>query len=178
MSDLAQHDPDKEMRARWEKLKNSSKVWNDHAAAEEFERGLLHPQLARELYTLPSEVFLARAAKEMVLRAIELEKELAKTQQERNEALQRLETSDKELNEVLGDLSEARKQLKEARIRARKADDDLLKSVKELESARAELPKRAIDDYKGSVGFKEGLKRMGQVSYEYGYQVALARFRT
>ncbi|RWW41861.1 hypothetical protein BHE74_00052625 [Ensete ventricosum] len=59
------------------------------------------------------------------------------------------------------DLSEARKQLKEARVRARKADDDLLKSVKELESARAELPKRAIDDYKGSAGFKEGLKRIG-----------------
>ncbi|RZS07577.1 hypothetical protein BHM03_00038457 [Ensete ventricosum] len=118
MSDLAQHDLDKEMQARWEKLNNSSKVWNDHAAAEEFERGLLHPQLARELYTLPSEVFLARAAKEMVL------------------------------------------------------------SVKELESARAELPKRAIDDYKGSAGFKEGLKRMGQVSYKYGYRVALARFRT
>ncbi|RRT35537.1 hypothetical protein B296_00058839 [Ensete ventricosum] len=75
------------------------------------------------------------------------------------------------------DLSEARKQLKEARVRARKADDDLLKSVKELESARAELSKRAIDDYKGSASFKEGLKRIGQVSYEYGYQVALARFR-
>ncbi|RWV78556.1 hypothetical protein GW17_00060453 [Ensete ventricosum] len=43
---------------------------------------------------------------------------------------------------------------------------------------RAELPKRAIDDYKGSAGFKEGLKRMGQVSYKYGYRVALARFRT
>ncbi|RWV92586.1 hypothetical protein GW17_00045023 [Ensete ventricosum] len=40
------------------------------------------------------------------------------------------------------------------------------------------LPRRAIDDYKGSVGFKEGLKRMSRVSYEYGYRVALARFRT
>ncbi|RZS22983.1 hypothetical protein BHM03_00055824, partial [Ensete ventricosum] len=67
MSDLAQQDPDKEMRARWENLRNSSKVWRDHATAEEFEWGLLHPQLARELYTLPSEVLLARAAKKMVL---------------------------------------------------------------------------------------------------------------
>ncbi|RRT46912.1 hypothetical protein B296_00033754 [Ensete ventricosum] len=67
MSDLAQQDPYKEMQARWENLINSSKVWSDHATAEEFERGLLHPQLARELYTLPSEVLLARAAKEMVL---------------------------------------------------------------------------------------------------------------
>ncbi|RWW46459.1 hypothetical protein BHE74_00047614 [Ensete ventricosum] len=67
MSDLGHQDPDKEMKARWRGLKNSTKVWNDSSAAEEFERGLLHPQLARELYTLSSEVLLARAAKEMVL---------------------------------------------------------------------------------------------------------------
>ncbi|RZR81167.1 hypothetical protein BHM03_00007352 [Ensete ventricosum] len=109
---------------------------------------------------------------------VELERELARTQQERNEALQQLETFDKELNKVQGDLPEAQKQLKEARVRARKADDDLLKSLKDLESTRAELPKQAIDDYKGLVDFKEGLKRMARVTYEYGYQVALARFRS
>ncbi|RRT73010.1 hypothetical protein B296_00019791 [Ensete ventricosum] len=70
MSDLGHQDPDKEMKARWRGLKNSTKIWNDSSAAEEFERGLLHPQLARELYTLPSEVLLARAAKEMVLMAL------------------------------------------------------------------------------------------------------------
>ncbi|RZR80137.1 hypothetical protein BHM03_00006065, partial [Ensete ventricosum] len=70
MSDLGHQDPDKEMKARWRGLKNSIKIWNDSSAAEEFERGLLHPQLARELYTLPSEVLLARAAKEMVLMAL------------------------------------------------------------------------------------------------------------
>ncbi|RZR71791.1 hypothetical protein BHM03_00007279 [Ensete ventricosum] len=59
MSDLAQQDPDKELRARWENIMNSSKVWRDHATTEEFKRGLLHPQLARELYTLLSEVLLA-----------------------------------------------------------------------------------------------------------------------
>ncbi|RWW35249.1 hypothetical protein BHE74_00059848, partial [Ensete ventricosum] len=121
MSDLAHQDPNKEMQTRWEKLKNSTKIWNDPSAAEEFERGLLHPQLARELYTIPSEVLLVRAAKEMVL---------------------------------------------------------LLKSMKDLESTRAELLRWAIDDYKESVGFKEGLKRMGRVAYEYGYRVALARFRS
>ncbi|RWV77214.1 hypothetical protein GW17_00061990, partial [Ensete ventricosum] len=70
MSDLAHQDPEKEMQPRWEGLKNSTKVWNDLSAAEEFERGLLHLQLVRELYTLPSEVLLARAAKEMVLMAL------------------------------------------------------------------------------------------------------------
>ncbi|RRT31199.1 hypothetical protein B296_00056808, partial [Ensete ventricosum] len=67
MSDLGHQDPEKEIKARWKGLKNSTKVWNNSSAAEEFERGLLHPQLARELYTLPSEVLMARAAKEMVL---------------------------------------------------------------------------------------------------------------
>ncbi|RRT32154.1 hypothetical protein B296_00054433 [Ensete ventricosum] len=67
MSDLRHQDPEKEMKVRWKGLKNSTKVWNNSSAAEEFERGLLHPQSARELYMLPSEVLMARAAKEMVL---------------------------------------------------------------------------------------------------------------
>ncbi|RRT62309.1 hypothetical protein B296_00029299 [Ensete ventricosum] len=67
MSDLGHQDPEKELKARWKGLKNSAKVWNNSSAAEEFGRGLLHPQLAWELYTLPSEVLMARAAKEMVL---------------------------------------------------------------------------------------------------------------
>ncbi|RWW78976.1 hypothetical protein BHE74_00012781 [Ensete ventricosum] len=120
-----------EETAGWEKLKNSTKIWNDPMAAEEFERGLLHPQLTRELYMLLSEVFLARAAKEMVLvisdsrldlseamaatkeRVTKLEKELEK-KHEQDEVLQRLKTFDKELNEAQCDLSEARRQLKEA----------------------------------------------------------------
>ncbi|RZR85506.1 hypothetical protein BHM03_00012509 [Ensete ventricosum] len=111
-------------------------------------------------------------------RASELEKELEKTKREQDEALQWLETSNKELNEAQCDLSEAQRQLKEAWDRARKMDDELLKSMKDLESTRAELPRWAIDDYKESVGFKEGLKRMGRVTYEYGYRVALAHFRS
>ncbi|RRT43839.1 hypothetical protein B296_00015416, partial [Ensete ventricosum] len=67
MSDLGHQDPEKEMKAIWKGLKNSTKVWNNSSTAEEFEMGLLHPQLARELYTLPSDVLIARAAKEMVL---------------------------------------------------------------------------------------------------------------
>ncbi|RWV80393.1 hypothetical protein GW17_00058348 [Ensete ventricosum] len=136
-------------------LKNSTKVWNDSSTAEKFKRGLLHPQLARELYTLPSEVLLARAAEEMVLqeldalksggspeavakaeeRASELEQELEKTKRERDEALQRLEASEKELNEVWSNLAKIQRLLKEARVRTRKMDDELLQSVKALENA-------------------------------------------
>ncbi|RZR75564.1 hypothetical protein BHM03_00062141 [Ensete ventricosum] len=205
-------------------------------ATEEFERGLLHAQLARELYTLPSKVLLARAAKEMVLvnsrplsrhrkfsfdrvlinccsvqsqhfqmllfdrvhdagrlitfmdyrishlqqeldalksggglkavakaeeHASELEQELEKTKRERDEALQWLEAFEKELSKVRSNLAEIQRLLKEARVRARKMDDELLQAVKALENARAELPRQSIDRYKESVGFKEGLKRMG-----------------
>ncbi|RZS06998.1 hypothetical protein BHM03_00037756 [Ensete ventricosum] len=111
-------------------------------------------------------------------RASELEQELGKTKRERDEALQRLEASEKELTEVRSNLVEIQRLLKEARVRARKMDDELLQSVKALESAQAERPKQAIDRCKESIGFKEGLKRMGQVTYEYRYRVALARFHT
>ncbi|RZS06882.1 hypothetical protein BHM03_00037637 [Ensete ventricosum] len=221
MSDLGHQDPKKEMKARWKGLKNLTKVWNNSLAADEFERGLLHPQLARELYTLPSEVLMARAAKEMVLmllfdrvhdagqlitfmdyrikqlqeeldalksdggleavakaegRASELQEELEKTRRERDEALRRHETSKTELHEDQSNLAEAHWLLKEARVRARKMDDELLQAVKALESARAELPRQTVVQYKESLDFKEGLKRMGRVTYEYGYRVALARF--
>ncbi|RRT63748.1 hypothetical protein B296_00029275 [Ensete ventricosum] len=55
-------------------------------------------------------------------------------------------------------------------------DDELLQAVKALENARTELPRQAIVQYKESAGFKEGLKRMGRITYEYEYRVALARF--
>ncbi|RRT36010.1 hypothetical protein B296_00040785 [Ensete ventricosum] len=86
------------------------------------------------------------------------------------------DASEKELNEVRSNLAEIQRLLKEAWVRAQKMDDELLQVVKALENARVELPRQAVDRYKESVGFKEGLKRMGRVTYEYGYQVALARF--
>ncbi|RWW11843.1 hypothetical protein GW17_00024521, partial [Ensete ventricosum] len=187
MSDLGHQDLEKELKARWAGLKNSTKVWNNPSAAEEYERGILHPQLARELYTLPSEVLMARATKEIVLskggpeavaeaeeRASRLREELEKLKGERAEELLRREALEKELRGHLGD---AQQLLKEARARARRMDDELLQAVKDLEHARAELPGQAVAQYKGSLGFKEGLKRMGRVTYEYGYRVALARFR-
>ncbi|RWV92754.1 hypothetical protein GW17_00044842 [Ensete ventricosum] len=85
--------------------------------------------------------------------------------------------SDKDLNDVRVDLSDTQRQLKEQWASHRKVDDDLLKAMKELETQRIELPKKTIEDYKESIGFRWGLQRMGQVSYEYGYRVALARFQ-
>ncbi|RWV81728.1 hypothetical protein GW17_00056829 [Ensete ventricosum] len=47
-----------------------------------------------------------------------------------------------------------------------------------MEKLRVELPEEAIVKYKKLAGFKMGLVRTSQVSYEYSYQVALARFKT
>ncbi|RRT42647.1 hypothetical protein B296_00043452 [Ensete ventricosum] len=84
-------------------------------------------------------------------RASVLEQELEKSKRERDEALQRQDASEKELSEVRSNLAA-------------------------LENARAELPKQMVDRYKESTGFKDGLKRMGRVTYKYGYRVVLARF--
>ncbi|RRT32725.1 hypothetical protein B296_00056750 [Ensete ventricosum] len=109
-------------QARWRGLKNSTKIWNGSSATEEFKRGLLHPQLARELYMLPSEVLLARASTGAIAGTGAI-------------LLQRLEASEKELTEVRSNLVKIQRLLKEARVRARKMDDELLQSVKTLESA-------------------------------------------
>ncbi|RWW15483.1 hypothetical protein GW17_00020671 [Ensete ventricosum] len=132
-------------------------------------------QLQQELDTLKSGGGLEAVAKAEEC-ASELRQELEKTKRERDEALLRFEASEKDLSEVRSNLAEVQRLLKEARVRARKMDDELLQAVKALENARTELPRQAVVQYKESVDFKEGLKRMGRVTYEYGYRAALARF--
>ncbi|RRT39184.1 hypothetical protein B296_00046801, partial [Ensete ventricosum] len=108
--------------------------------------------------------------------ASELQEELEKTRREKDEALRRHEASEKELHKVRSNLVEAHRLLKEVRVRAWKMDDELLQAVKALDSARAELPKQMVVQYKESLGFKECMKRMGRVTYEYVYRVALTSF--
>ncbi|RWV76882.1 hypothetical protein GW17_00062381 [Ensete ventricosum] len=57
-------------------------------------------------------------------------------------------------------------------------DDDLLKAMKENEALKTKMPRKCIMDDKEFTGFGWGLCRMSQVSYEYGYRVALARFQS
>ncbi|THU63738.1 hypothetical protein C4D60_Mb01t18990 [Musa balbisiana] len=49
--------------ARWGGLSQGDRVWTDGDVAAWFVRGGLHPKIARDLYTLPSEVLLGRSAK-------------------------------------------------------------------------------------------------------------------
>ncbi|RZR78178.1 hypothetical protein BHM03_00003448 [Ensete ventricosum] len=107
----------------------------------------------------------------------ELEADNAKLKSGLDELSGWLDEADKELNELWEGLVESQRQLKEQKVDRRKADDEPLKLMRENESLKAELPGKSIADYKQSVGFGWGLQRMGQVSYEYGYRVALARFQ-
>ncbi|RWW68489.1 hypothetical protein BHE74_00023981 [Ensete ventricosum] len=54
---------------------------------------------------------------------------------------------------------------------------ELLDLARSKEALREDLPKRVIEEYKESPGFEMGLVRMGRVSMEYGYQLALARLQ-
>ncbi|RZR77214.1 hypothetical protein BHM03_00002225 [Ensete ventricosum] len=120
-----------------------------------FGRGVLHPNLAKELYTLPFEVLMAEATEQIVLQLEQAE----------------------ELNEAQAALEDNQRQLKKQKANRRKVDDDLPKIMKENETLKTELSSKCITDYKQSVGFGWGLRRMGQVSYKYGYKVALAHFQ-
>ena len=61
----------------------------------------------------------------------------------------------------------------EARAEMNKAEEALVDEVQ----ATPEKGKKIISKYKELVGFQLDLQRSGQVTYEYGYRVALAWFR-
>ncbi|THU57112.1 hypothetical protein C4D60_Mb03t00060 [Musa balbisiana] len=61
----------------------------------------------------------------------------------------------------------------EACAEARAASETLADEIHQ----RLKKDRKLIKDYKKSKGFELGLTRTGQVTYEYGYWIALARFR-
>ncbi|RRT37420.1 hypothetical protein B296_00038986 [Ensete ventricosum] len=65
--DWAPRDPSAAIQARWSNLSYLAKVWDDPEAAMEFGWGVLHSTLGKDLYTLPSEVLIARATKQIAL---------------------------------------------------------------------------------------------------------------
>ncbi|RWW44234.1 hypothetical protein BHE74_00050032, partial [Ensete ventricosum] len=198
MSDLGHQHPEKEMKARWKGPKNSRRfsfyrasnsycfVQSQHFQMTLFDRvhdtGRLITFMDYRIKQLQEELNALKfdggpeAVTKAEERASELQEELEKTRRERDEVLLRRKASEKELHEVRSNLADAQQLLKEARVRARKMDDELLQAVKALESTRAELPRQTIVQYKELLGFKEGLKRMSRVTYEYEYRVALSRF--
>ncbi|XP_065038473.1 uncharacterized protein LOC135673429 isoform X3 [Musa acuminata AAA Group] len=66
IGDLPQGEPSAPLRARWEGFTRGSRVWADGDSMAGFVRGGLHPDIARDLYTLSSEVLLGRSAKSLL----------------------------------------------------------------------------------------------------------------
>ncbi|RWW41239.1 hypothetical protein BHE74_00053289 [Ensete ventricosum] len=64
--------------------------------------------------------------------------------------------------------------------RAKELKDEIKRMMTELESLKTKLKvegQKAVTAYKGSQGFEFDLEKMGRVSYEFGYRVALERLR-
>ncbi|CAL9136173.1 unnamed protein product [Musa acuminata var. zebrina] len=72
--------------------------------------------------------------------------------------------------------SSLRREIEELKVAcsASRATEEALAEEHRLALERV---KKAISEYKKSTGFQLGLVRLGQVTYEFGYQVALARVR-
>ncbi|THU57638.1 hypothetical protein C4D60_Mb03t05640 [Musa balbisiana] len=185
--------------ARWEGLSRGDKVWAGGDPSASFLRGVLHPDMARDLYTLPSEALLSKSAKSLTLGlhystalmdrvcdAGQVICDLSERNSElcRQEKLEKSENSGKELQRLLRlDRAELRLLKSEALTLTKKAEKAEAEAraafgaLAEETRLRPVKDKEAIEAYKKSEGFELGLIRMGRVSYEYGYKVALGRFR-
>ncbi|RWV84153.1 hypothetical protein GW17_00054161 [Ensete ventricosum] len=96
-------------------------------------------------------------------------------QVELEEATQQRESLERELGETRDALSDSRNlpKFKSSLLICKQ----LAELTRAMDALRVDLPKQDIEDYKKSPGFEMGLVRMGWVSLEYGYQLALARLQ-
>ncbi|RWW72181.1 hypothetical protein BHE74_00020052 [Ensete ventricosum] len=83
---------------------------------------------------MSSEVLMVQSAKQIILWASDLQVDKEKLIAQLVEVTNRLELSDRDLNDTRADLSEAQRELKEQWASRRKADDDLLNAIRELET--------------------------------------------
>ncbi|RZR87612.1 hypothetical protein BHM03_00015063 [Ensete ventricosum] len=81
-----------------------------------------------------------------------------------------------QVDELQADNAKLKSELDKLTRRSEQADKEL-NELWENDTLKAELPSKSVADYKRSVRFELGLQWMGQISYEYGYRVALARFQ-
>lgn len=103
----------------------------------------------------------------------ELREKLGGVEQKLAETLCMLKESRWRVRSMEGKLLYISRNLEAAQVKAKKAEEALAEETR----AALKKDKKAIAEYKESRGFQLGLQRTGQVTYEYGYRVALARFR-
>ncbi|THU58481.1 hypothetical protein C4D60_Mb03t14740 [Musa balbisiana] len=188
---LPEGQPSDPLVARWEGLICGNRVWADGEAAAMFTQGRLHPDMARELYVLPSDVLLSKSAKSL-LWGHHYAAALMDWAHDAGRALSVLIDRNVELRRKIeeaaeqhaSDLEAEGTRLKsEAKVTEEKNKDlqaFLRTTQTEVRLANKERPekdKKLIEDYKESSGFQLGLVRSGQVTYEYRYRIALAHFK-
>ncbi|RWW58803.1 hypothetical protein BHE74_00034302 [Ensete ventricosum] len=149
MTNLSLSQPDTPLEARWPMLKQGTKIWAAGVASGEYTRGQ-----ASEAQALANHLKLELEEADQCRASLETERE----------------------NYHL-DLADSQKLLKELRTGRRALEDELLKLTGALEKLTVELLAETIVEYKKLTGFEMGLVRTGQVSYEYGYRVVLAKFK-
>ncbi|RZR91117.1 hypothetical protein BHM03_00019180 [Ensete ventricosum] len=85
-----------------------------------------------------------------------------------------------ELDEANGRWASVEADLEKARSESASLERqliDLRERLGDFEGQLRNLPKRVVKKYKESPGFEMGIVRMGRVSLEFGYQLALARLQ-
>ncbi|THU50636.1 hypothetical protein C4D60_Mb06t22370 [Musa balbisiana] len=66
VGELPEGQPSDPLAARWGELTRGDRVWANEESAALFARGGLHPDMAREMYAMPSDVLLGKAAKSLL----------------------------------------------------------------------------------------------------------------
>ncbi|RRT34544.1 hypothetical protein B296_00047955, partial [Ensete ventricosum] len=84
---------------------------------------------------------------------------------------------ERQLADLYERLGDSEGQLRGVRAQVRQMEIELLDLARSKEALREDLLKKVVKEYKESPGFEMDLVRMGRVSLEYGYQLALARLQ-
>ncbi|RRT62252.1 hypothetical protein B296_00043529 [Ensete ventricosum] len=182
---------------RWLAISGSSQGWTEGPLSGEYLRGALHPVLAKQVYECSSKELMNRASRSAIwnygassrqqrtqawgpqdalgaaakLRVKELEEDTNKLRDE----LESLKSQRRDLEQEVGVL---RSSLDGAWNDRAHLEGDVLSLTKAATLLKAELKAegpRAVATYKVSQGFESELKKMGRVSYEFGYRVMLER---
>ncbi|RRT84867.1 hypothetical protein B296_00002241 [Ensete ventricosum] len=186
---------------RWLIISGSSPFWTEGLLFGEYLLGVLHPALTKQVHECSSKELMNRVGKlvvwsqhqkiltlwavnkelkagvsqELVAIAGRWAKELEGKVEKMQTELESLRSQRRELEQEVGLL---RSSLDGARNDRARLEGDVLSLNEAVVFLEVELKaegQKAMVAYKASRGFESGLEKMGRVSYEFGYRVALER---
>ncbi|RRT56940.1 hypothetical protein B296_00008247 [Ensete ventricosum] len=188
---------------RWSAISQSSQVWTEGPLSEEYLRGALHPALAKHVYECAGYKCPASQSRRLVqnqherilvLWVVNKELKLGANQELIATIELHVKGLEEDVNMLRVELESLKNQLREleqevrvlcssldgARNDRARLEGDVMSLTEVATLLEAELKaegSKVVVAYKASRGFESGLKKMGRVSYEFGYRVALERFR-